>query len=429
MNKLRNQSGVALMIVLSAMVFLTAMAAEFAYNTNVNYNLALNERDRLKAEYLAMSAYQFMLVEMKFDKVFRKVVEQQNLGQFLTGSSGLPLCQQFPLSTQLIRAVFLGVGGEEGMEGAAESILPEELTEMISISQREGAEQFLDFVGDFEGECIDENSKINLNAFAAWRPDKMVTGKLNEYDQYKEFLVKFFSKPEYEELFEKADVKPQDVVRNIADWIDTNERINEPGGVMGGPEDSLYERAEAQYPLKNGKFTTPDEIFLVEGVLDDWFFHFKDRFTIYGDEKVDVCSAESDVVAALIIRYLESKPDAPPLNLGDEETMQKLLDSVANGCMMGGTGDQLKRNISQSLDNAVAELSGREVPLPGTPGAQPAQTGSASTGFGQFISTSSNVFTLKMVGIVGDIAVTIRATINVKDKNPKNWKILYWRVY
>ena len=55
MNLYRKQSGVALMLVLAALVVLTTMAAEFAYNTNVSYHLALNERDRLKAQYLAQS--------------------------------------------------------------------------------------------------------------------------------------------------------------------------------------------------------------------------------------------------------------------------------------------------------------------------------------------------------------------------------------
>ena len=416
------------MLVLSALVVLTTMAAEFAYNTNVNYHLALNERDRLKAQCLAMSAYRFLLVELKFDKAFRSVVQQQNLGEFLQGSANLPLCQQFPLSTQLVRAVFLGGEGEEGEEGAP-SILPDEMKEMISISQREGAEDFLGFEGDFEGECINEGSKINLNSFALWKPDKIIEGKLNEYDKFKEFLTRFLSQPAYEELFEKADVEPRDVVRNIADWVDTNERINETGGVMGGPEDSIYERQEVSYPIKNSKFTTPDEIYLVEGVLDDWFFPLRDRFTIYGDGKVDVCAAQSDIVAAVIRRYLENEPDPPSLNLGDQETMDKLVASVADGCAMGGAGDQLKKNISQALETAIAELTGVAIPQPESgPGRRGRQTPTA-TGFTQYISTENRFFNLKLTGMVGDVAVTIRTVIDVKEKDPKKWKVLYWRMY
>jgi hypothetical protein len=300
------------------------------------------------------------------------------------------------------------------------------MQQMITISQREGAEEFLNFEGDFEGECVDEGTKLNLNAFAAWRPDKVVEGKLNEYDQYKEFLVKFLSNPQYENLFEKADVKPQDVVRNIGDWVDSNEQINEMGGVMGGPEDSIYNKQEEPYPIKNGKFTTPEEVYLVEGVVDDWYFPLRDRFTIYGDEKVDVCSAQPDVVSALIVRYLENKPNAPALNLTDQETMDRLLAAIAEGCALGGTAEQLKNNVSQALDAAVIELSGGEAPQPGT---QTPAAGGGAAGFGQYIATEPRFFSLKLTGMVGDVVVTIRTTLDVKDNNPGRWKVLYWRVY
>lgn len=426
MKFLHNQSGVALMLVLAALVVLTTMAAEFAFNTNVSYHMAMSERDRLKAQYLALSSYRFMLVELKFDKVFRSVIEKQNLGQIVGGSANMPLCQQFPISTALIKAVFLGgAEGEDAEEGAgAVGMLPEEFSKLVSIEQREEAGKFLDFEGDFEGECIDESSRVNLNAFAIWKPDNVIEGKLNEYDQFKEFLVKFLSDQAFEDLFEKADVKPADVVRNIADWVDTNERINESGGIMGAPEDTLYERKGLTYPLKNGKFTTPDEVYLVEGVVDDWFYPLQNRFTIYGDGKVDVCNAPSDVVAALIRRYVEGLPDAPVIDYTDGELMDKLVTAVMDGCSLGGTGEQLKKNVSDVLDMALKELTGAVYE-------SAVEGGGAGgvKGFGEFIATERRFISLILSGLVGDVAVTIFTTLDIGDNDPKRWKILYWKVY
>ncbi len=434
MGRLRDQRGVALMLVLAALVVLTTVATEFAYNTNVSYHMALNERDRLKAQYLAISAYRFMLVELRYDKVFRSVVEKQNLGDFLGGAANLPLCQQFPMSTQLIRAVFMpGEGGGEegeGVEGEAApaGMLPEEFSGMISLEQREEASKFLEFEGDFEAECIDESTKINLNSFASFKPDKVTTtGAPNDYDQFKDFLIKFLKAPEYEDLFEKADVKPEDVARNIADWVDSNERINDPGGVAGAPEDTIYQRKELNYPMKNSKFTTPDEVYLVEGVLDDWMFPLENRFTIYGDEKVDVCSAPSDVVAAVIRRYVESKPEPPALDFSEPEMVDKLVSAVMDGCAMGGTGDKLTKNIEAALEAALGELLGPSYASGGTTGGTGGSGGTA--GFGKFVSSGRRFYTLKLTGMVGDIAVRIKATVDVGDKDPKNWKVLYWRVF
>lgn len=419
MKRFHDGRGVALMLVLAALVVLTTMAAEFAYNTNVGYHLAMGERDRLKAEYLALSAYRFMLVELRYDKVFRAVVEKQNLSQFLGGSANLPLCQQFPLSTQLIRAVFLPGETEEGAGPAAP--LPEEFTGMISIEQREEAGKFLDFEGDFEAECIDESSKINLNAFAAWKPDAVTEGTLNDYDQFKEFLTRFLSSLAYEELFEKADVKPADVVRNIADWVDANERINEPGGIMGAPEDTVYERRGLAYPIKNGKFTTPEEVYLVEGVVDEWMLPLENRFTIYGDDKVDVCSAPHDVVAAVVRRYLESKPNPPPIDFSNKEIVDRLVSAVMDGCALGGTGAALAKNAAQALDIALVEILGPSY-------AAAEGEGAGGVSFEKFVSSGRRFFMLRLTGMVNDTAVRLQVVIDAGDKEPRKWKLLYWRM-
>lgn len=429
---LNNQRGVALILVLSALVIITTMAAEFAYNTNVNYHLALNDRDRLKAHYLALSSYRFMLVELKFDKMFQNVVRQQNLGQFMGVEANIPLCQLFPISTQLIKAVFVESGeGGEGEEGAGDAAaLPEQFSKMISIEQREVAREFLNIDGDFDGECVDESTKINLNAFAQWKPDQPVTEGLNDFDKFKAFLIQFFKNPSYEEAFEKAEVTPEDVVRNIADWVDTNERVNELGGVMGAPEDSMYTATERTYPLKNYKFTTPQEIYLVAGVTDDWYAPLENRFTIYGDEKIDVCNADRDIVIALIRRYVESKEDPPAIDFNNPETTEALATAISDGCAVGGTGNGLANNIATALDAKIAELTGTAAEASGaptTPGAPVTQSAAAPTGFGAFVATERRYFALKMVGMSGDTVVTIRAVVTPEERNPNKWKLLYWQ--
>jgi len=417
-NKKRSDKGMALILVLGSIVILTTMAVEFAYNTNVNYHLARNEVDRLKAEYLAKSAFNFMQVELKFDRVFRQIVQSQNLGQYLGGNASLPLCQQFPLSTALIRAVFMS--GEEG--GA----LPEEFKGMVSVSAESDAQDFLDFEGDFDGECIDEATKINLNIFSNLDPAQKVGEGYNQYDSAKIDLANFLGKESYRELFEKAGVKVGDVVRNIADWVDPNEMINEIGGVEAGPEIVLYERTDAKHPIKNGKLTTLDEVYLVDGVIDEWFFPVMKFFTIYGDGAVNICRADILVIQNVIRRYVERNPNLPPIRLDDPETMEKLVAAVSDGCSMGGIGDQQKQQIATSLDAAIGALGGtveRDENQPETPPA------SGQSILSQMITSESRFFRLVLTGSVGDISVKINAVLDVGDANPNRWKLLYWRLY
>jgi type II secretory pathway component PulK len=427
---LKNSRGVALMLVLSAISVLTAMGIEFAYNTSIYYNLAHNELDRLQAYYMAMSAYNFMQLELKFDRVFKQTIQSQNLGQYLGSNAQLPLCQQFPLSTGLIRAVFTGggvealMGGDTGEE-APEGEVPEEIQDMqkdVSMSQEQGAADFLQFEGDFDGECIDEGTKIDLNGFAGLAQTAAEAGGLNPYDQYKQFLFRFMSQPRFRLLFESADVRVTDVVNNIGDWIDDNRELNDFDGRTGGAEVSIYQRIEAPYEVRNGKLVTLLEAYLIEGVVDEWFQPMMDFFTIYGDGKVNVCTTSDEVLEGLVRRYVDDTPDLPPLRLEDPEEMQRLTDAIAEACAQGGTGDQLKQNINTALAAAIGSIAGAQ-----EPGATPA--GGATGGFADYVSTDSRYFSLKLAGQVGDITVRIKAVLDVKETDPTKWRLLYWRVY
>lgn len=445
------QRGVALMLVLSAIVFLTAMGVEFAYNTNVAYHLSRNDYDRLRAYYLAKSAYSFMLLELKFDKTFQQVVSQQNLGQFLGQNAQLPLCQQFPISTGLIRVIFTGEGVPEGFQGGGgdegeggDSTVSgetqageppdviEEKRKEVGIGQEKAAEEFLSFEGDFDGECFDESTKIDLNGFAGL-PSTAPDGGTSPFDQYKQFLFRFLSLPRYEDLFKSADVRVADVVTNIGDWIDVNADINPMAGSGGGAERSLYDRLDVPYSVRNGKLLTLIEAYLIEGVVDDWFTPLIDQFTVYGDGRVNVCSASAEIVESLIRRYVDATPSLPPLRLEDPEEMSRLVAAVMEPCASGTSGDQLKNQISQSLNNAIGAISSGESLLQAQP-QQLGQTpgtgaGASNAGFAAYITTDKRFFGLKLTGQVQDTIVRIKAVVDVKDNDPKKWRLLYWRMY
>ncbi len=445
------------MLVLSAITVLTTMGVEFAYNTTVYYNLAQNERNRLQAYYMARSAYNFMRLELKFDKMFRQVVQSQNLGQYLGGNAQLPLCQQFPLSTGLIRAVFIkgevpgmgGGGGEGEAASAPEETAPappteggenvEEARKDISISQEQGAKEFLSFEGDFDGECVDEGTKVNLNGLAGLSQTPGQDGSPSAFDQYKQFLFRFMSQDKFKPLFESAGVRIPDVVTNIGDWIDANNEINELDGRVGGAEITLYQRALAPYQVKNGKLTTLLEAYLIDGVVDEWFDPMIDYFTIYGDGTVNVCAASKEVVEGLIRRYVDSNPNLPPLRLEDQEEMDRLTSAITEACGAGGTGTQLAQQVAQALDTAIGAIAGTTTAPPPAPGATtpPAAgaapgtpaAGATTSGFASYISTEPRYFSLKLTGEVGDTMVRIKSVVDVKDPDPKKWKLLYWKVY
>ena len=423
----RNQKGIALMLVLSALVMITAVTVEFAFNTNVNYNLALNERDRLKAFYLAKSAYNFMLLELKYDRVFKRIASSQNLTQYLGENANLPLCQQFPLSTGLIRAVFTGglagMFGGEGADGEEGEDVEENIEDMkrgVSMSDEKNAQEFFAFDGDFDAQCVSENTKINLNGFYGLSTAPGEDGKPSAFDEYKRFLYRFLSQDRFDLLFEASDLKVEDVVDNIGDWVDTNTQVNEFSGRSGGAESSKYEKFGAEYSVRNGKLLTLDEAYLIDGVVDTWFAPLAEYFTIYGDGKFAICQVGEDIVDSLIIRFLDSSPDLPPLDRDSDDEMQRLRDAVENSCALGQTGNQL----AQSIDTALKEALGVQATDDNN------QTGATtSASFTSYIAGEENYYALNLSGQVSDMTVRLKVVLDIKDNDPNKWKLLYWRVY
>lgn len=413
----KNQSGIALMMVLAAIALLTAIGVQFAYDSNVNYHLALNDKEKLQAYFLAESSINLMKLELKLEKQLRSKISSSPVASAIAGNLSGPLCQQMPISTGLIRSMFLGQATGEGEEGNDDGAAA-----FISAVQVESAEDFLAFEGDFEGMCQDESAKFNLNMFSSKNPEEESLSGVNSYDKAKQMLVSILSLPEYKKLFNEDDSLKQvnEIVRNIADWVDTNTRINEFGGTSTGNESSEYKTGITEYTIKNNKFLTLDELFLVAGVNDEWFNPIKEKFTIYGDEKLNVCIAPDEMVAALIIQYANTTARLPDVNPQDADRVKSLVAVVKNGC----TGIKPDVNaIGTALDTALGSSGDSPSSVEGTP-----STSSSSSSFAQLITTESRFYTLLGTGVVGNSEVKITAVLDTQDPQPNRWNLVYWKV-
>lgn len=61
----QSESGIALFMVLASITMLTVMVTEFTYTTQVNYRLAYDGLDQIKAHYLAKSGFKLSLLRLK----------------------------------------------------------------------------------------------------------------------------------------------------------------------------------------------------------------------------------------------------------------------------------------------------------------------------------------------------------------------------
>lgn len=432
---IKDQRGVAIMLVLGAITLLSALAVDFGRESQVNLRMAMNERNNLQAEYLARSSINMLRLLMVKERALKNTITQLSGGAI---DPKVPLCKQFPLSTELLRGVFSTISGS-GQKPDESDETPEVETaaanKVVTQFERAAAESFLSFSGDFDAECEDESSKINLNRFATLQSDQQTLGGLNAYDQYKQLITQFLSRREVKALFigdeSEQEQKIEDAVRNIADWIDTDTQINERPGVRSGDERSIYSDREDGFELRNGRMATLDEAYLIEGVTDSWFAPISSYFTIYGGDKVNVCTAEPAIVEALIRSYAANNERIPSIGEEDHELIDSVVEGVATLCADPQVSAQQITQTVESLLTRQGAASDGFYTAPPANGGAPVTPG-AGGGFADLITIESGPFRLIATGRVGTAnhqnSVRIDMLLDTSDQDPKKWRTLYWHI-
>jgi type II secretory pathway component PulK len=400
------------MLVLGSLLVLSTIAVEFAYNTHVSYEVAASERDRLQAYYLARSALNLIRLELKTERQLRTTYAGLLKNLTGTGVTSDPLCKQIPFSTEFLKGLASGAllgGGETAEEGKKEEEKKEEGGEKTPPQEGEavaGAEEFLDFTGDFDVTCDTEERKINLNVFRADPIPEGATGTTGTsslYDAQKDMLFALLSQKEFEPIFEGKPDEIRKVVNAIADWADRDDRINEAPGVAGGSEDSEY--SGYRYKVKNGKYATVAEILLVAGVGDDLYQKLAPQITVYGDNKINLCQASPELVRAFVFRISQSTPGVAPIAKDDEEKLNAAVDQILFAC---GDPAPTPANVA----NAIATALGA----------------SSIPGLDKQITTTNRFFRIEATGRVNESRVRVAAVLDTAGANPNLWKTLYYRV-
>lgn len=297
--------GMALLIVVTSLAVLTALAVEFAYDTHVDARLAANARDELRATYLAKSAMNFsrLLLHFQYQLDQQATNIQQGLqavggaqggdaaamagmpGMGMMGMGSIRLWDLVPMESDAINAFVGAISGSGDSDGdiplAPSDPLPGELIPAT------GLRSFGSFQGGFSAEIQDEESKVNVN-------------KLNNPGARggiaAQQLMLLWGDPMWDFLFSEENshgerMTREDLLIRIRDWIDEDEvetalNLASPMEVFAqgfGDEERSYLRYPQRYSPKNGLFDSLEELFLVAGFSDRHMAAFGDRLTVYPD--------------------------------------------------------------------------------------------------------------------------------------------------
>ena len=274
------ERGVAMLLVLVGIAVLSLVANEVRYNSVVELRLATNQRDEVRAHYLAKSGIALSRLMLRFQRQM-DAIQIPNLGGLLSsiggaggagggglagllgGAGGLGALSGLlgggganPGALAAAAGMLGGAGGAGGAPGAGGGSMSIQLWRMAKIDchmlsqmvpeldekgaaikksslskkfdfddenpelgKEQANRRFGSFTGCFDTVITDEEERINLN--------KLDAPQLTSQVMVAQLLATIADK-KYEFLFEKEDanrvkVTPNDVIIAMRDWVDEDE--------------------------------------------------------------------------------------------------------------------------------------------------------------------------------------------------------------
>jgi general secretion pathway protein K len=443
-----------MLIAVVAITVLTIVATEFAYNSRVDLEMAVNQRDEVRAYYMARSGIGLERLVLHFQKQIDSMpLNLGSLASQIPGLSGLlgggaPPAQPAqgaaaaganPLAAlglptsiniqiwQLAKVdchMLQGFVVDEAVEGhklgpklpKKEVKKPRALevdVQSPELAAKQASMSFGGFSGCFEAKASPEVPKLNLNKLDMPQLTSQVVVAR---------LLDMLADKRFEFLFEQEDsnhvkTTPQDLVIAMHDWMDEDEvqsTLNLTG--QGEPflkgfadEAYFYDRYQPRYLPKNARFDTLDELYMVHGWNDRMMAAFRDRLTVYPDINTPPNINSDDPL--LLMEAIKSVMDPlhPDPRLGDPLFVDELIKRIRQAKMFSFFG----MSVSDFIN--VLTVAGITIN----------PTIAANVGANRFISDKNVTYTITSVGEAGNVQKTITAVVRMEDQGMG--RLLYWK--
>lgn len=264
---LRNQRGVALLIAIFSLMLMIFIANEVSYDATVEYLVASQQINKLKAYYAAKAGVEISLLRIL---IYKKILAA--LGDNLKGNEAmLDPVWQIPFSW------------------------PPMLPDSLSSADKESIEKSMKestMDGKFVATIVSEGNRIDINDLGAFMPE----GKGLRDATRAQILKIFLNQMETDDKFRRkyGGTNFEEIVNNMIDWADEdNESLN------GGDEKRYYPDVRSDFIPPNRAFRTIEELNMVAGMREDYFRILRDRITVYGTKGINVNYATANVLKAL----------------------------------------------------------------------------------------------------------------------------------
>ncbi|HET8937588.1 MAG TPA: hypothetical protein VFN67_29295 [Polyangiales bacterium] len=415
----RREQGVALILVLGVIAVITVFVSELTTNATTAFQVAIGERDRLQAEYLARSGLNLTRLLIAKEPDIRRVIAP--MYSIMLGH-GPPQLNVWNFADALL----MPFANPKSAEGAAAST-------GIAFSEIQGIK---DVGGSFEVISIPENSMINLSKPLFWQGDE---ARVSLAMQLFALTGGYQNQSPYDSLFNAIDPDGQltsrlDTVAGVIDWWDEDEQrtLFDPGAAKvtsSGREDDIYGRFAEPYRIKNAPFDSLDELRLVRGFTDDFWATFVEpdpedprtrQVTVYGSGAVNPNESRAEVLWSRICSFVSNQPlCADPLQRLAFVQLFSTARAILPIGMFERPADFLNfiegKGNQRDLYPMLIAMLGKDNPLLlWTPVRIPPDKRGMMNG--AFV-TSARIFTIQASGRVNKASVKINTVVNFDE----NW--------
>jgi general secretion pathway protein K len=413
-----------MIIAVVAIAILTVVATEFAYNSRVDLQMATNQRDEIRAYYLARSGIGLSRLLLRFQKQLDGIQIPGGLmgaqpprvgGAAAQPSMTLQLWRMARVDCHMLRQM-VKTNPKGDLRPIARSNPETFDKEFPDVASKMTRRSFGGFDGCFLATIGDEEEKLNLNKLDASQNLILVAR-----------LVDLLGDKRFEFLFEREDsnrvkATPADVVIAMRDWIDEDEiqsTLNTAALTMSGvgdpfvrgfaDENSQYDKYTPRYKAKNARLDTLDELYMVHGVNDRFMAAFRDRFTVYPDVNSKLNINTDDPMLLYMAILSVSDPTRPDPRIRDPVFIDALIQRIRTARMMSMLGMSVMDFVTviQTSGVAVNPLILNNV-----------QNNTA-------VSDKTSTFRIKSVGEAGSVQKTISAVVRMDDQGLG--RLVYWR--
>lgn len=410
------KEGMALVMAITTVAILSLMLVDMHESTGTAFAVSMNQRDSLRAEYLAKSATNLTRLFVAKEPEIRRTVDF--MYRAVMNNRPAPQLPIWQFANELLTPFCSGADLSED----------EEITDFtgIDFSNAQGLE-------DIPGTCgvvsVAENGKINVNNPLFQEGDRARVGVAQ---QLFSLMGGYQSPSPFDPLFSRFDSTGQlttrlDVVSALIDWWDLDTlRTDFDSGAgevknLGSEDDSWYKRLDDPYTIKNAPFDSLEELRLIRGIGDDFWATFIEPIpndpaarvvTIYAAGGVNANEAPPEVLLARLCSIVQ---DAT-LCTEPEETAKfvQLLHTVRALVplpLFGRSVDFLNfiEGRPNSLYEQIQSFLGENSELLFVPITVPTEQRSQVTGS---LLTSASIISIQATGSVGRSHVRASSILN-----------------